>query len=158
MSLVSFIELEDVAARLKPFRGAIPKAEARLLVPSSGNPQLAGTAFDYLLRFELNRRAPHAKVRAWVAEGAPFLLSIRVVDPSAPPDLEGELEAHKRSTRVSAVCRSAKKLFEVTSKTPLRPPTRNRRWPPGPCASRRSTVSCGGAGSIRASRTPRRRW
>ena len=33
---------------------------------------LVGTAFDYLLRFELQRRAPHAVAERWVAESAPY--------------------------------------------------------------------------------------
>jgi hypothetical protein len=32
---------------------------------------LIGTAFDYLLRFELRRRAPHAVVAKWIADAAP---------------------------------------------------------------------------------------
>ena len=41
------------------------KVEAR-----SKNTSLVGTAFDYLLRFELQRRAPHAISQPWVAEKA----------------------------------------------------------------------------------------
>lgn len=118
MSLVSFVELPDVAAKLKPFRGTPQRAEAELLVPSSGNPQLAGTAFDYLLRFELKRRAPHAKDRKWVAEGAPFLLTRRVVDPNATLDPEAEFALSDRSMRVDAVCRSARKALRAYLKVP----------------------------------------
>jgi hypothetical protein len=35
---------------------------------------LVGVAFDYLLRFELQRRAPHAKTRKWAAEYAPEII------------------------------------------------------------------------------------
>ena len=38
--------------------------------PLSKHYPLIGTAFDYLLRFELQRRAPHAILRPWVAEEA----------------------------------------------------------------------------------------
>ena len=37
---------------------------------SSGDASIVGGAFDYLLRFELQRRAPHAVPRKWVAETA----------------------------------------------------------------------------------------
>jgi len=37
---------------------------------SSKNASLVGTAFDYLLRFELQRRAPHAISQPWIAEKA----------------------------------------------------------------------------------------
>jgi hypothetical protein len=46
------------------------------------------------------------------------LLSLRVIDPNAPPDLEGEIEAHERSTRVGAVCRSARKALRGYLKDP----------------------------------------
>jgi hypothetical protein len=35
---------------------------------------MVGTAFDYLLRFELQRRAPHAVSEPWVAEQAPGMV------------------------------------------------------------------------------------
>src|SRR5580765_8367663 len=36
--------------------------------PRSNRYMMVGTAFDYLLRFELQRRAPHAVVNPWIAE------------------------------------------------------------------------------------------
>jgi hypothetical protein len=75
--LTSFIEMPEVRDRLKPFRPKPPrkipadlKAQAR-----SERYMLVGTAFDYLLRFELQRRAPHAVARPWVAELAPACTS-----------------------------------------------------------------------------------
>jgi hypothetical protein len=42
-----------------------------MCVPSANeNDQLIGTAFDYLLRFHVQRQTPHAIAREWVAEGA----------------------------------------------------------------------------------------
>ena len=43
---------------------------------------LVGTAFDYLLRFEIQRRAPHASIKGWVAEMAPDLIwqDIQVIE------------------------------------------------------------------------------
>jgi hypothetical protein len=38
--------------------------------PRTANYGLVGTAFDYALRFELQRRNPHAIARAWVADEA----------------------------------------------------------------------------------------
>jgi hypothetical protein len=73
MSLTSFIQMQDVVAKLKPFR---PKAARKIpgelkAQPRSNRHMLVGTAFDYLLRFELQRRAPHAVAERWVAELAP---------------------------------------------------------------------------------------
>lgn len=38
--------------------------------PQTKNSSIVGVAFDYLLRFELQRRAPHAITREWVAQAA----------------------------------------------------------------------------------------
>jgi hypothetical protein len=70
MSLSRFLERPDVIATLKPLR---PKTPRTLDVPLKVEPRsnrylLVGTAFDYLLRFDLQRRAPHAVARPWVAE------------------------------------------------------------------------------------------
>lgn len=73
MSLTSFIRLPDVRAKLGPLRPKTPrKISAPLKVePRSNRHMLLGTAFDYLLRFELQRRAPHAVAERWIAEYAP---------------------------------------------------------------------------------------
>ncbi len=76
MSLTSFIALQDVRAKLKTLR---PKFTRKLKMPISVQPrstryQLVGTAFDYMLRFELQRRAPYAVSREWVAEQAPEII------------------------------------------------------------------------------------
>src|SRR6266851_4039234 len=77
MSLTSFIQLPEVVARIKPFRPPPPrKINAPLKVPPrTKNWSLVGTAFDYLLRFEMKRRAPHAQDKPWVAEAAHLRIS-----------------------------------------------------------------------------------
>jgi hypothetical protein len=72
MSLTNFIKMADVKAKLKPLRPGPPrKIPAALAVqPRSKRFMLVGTAFDYLLRFELQRRAPHAAATSWAAESA----------------------------------------------------------------------------------------
>src|SRR6266446_7253815 len=67
MSLVTFIQLPEVRSQLKPFRPSPPrKINAPLRVaPRTENWRLVGTAFDYLLRFEIKRRAAHARDEGW---------------------------------------------------------------------------------------------
>lgn len=76
MSLTSFVDMPDVRAKLKPLRPKLPrKLSAPVRVePRSKRYMLVGTAFDYLLRFELQRRAPHAISERWVAEYAPEII------------------------------------------------------------------------------------
>jgi hypothetical protein len=74
-----------------------------------GRPQLLGAAFDYLLRFELQRRAPHAATRPWVAEEAPGLIwgetnpacgyGIDVLQRAFPPNLVSSVEMRERKKR-----------------------------------------------------------
>lgn len=75
-SLIDFIEEPEVIEKLAPLR---PKTARQLSVslliePRSKRYQIVGTAFDYMLRFELQRRVPTAVARAWVAEQAPALV------------------------------------------------------------------------------------
>jgi len=74
--LLSFIALPDVATKLKPLRPKGPrKLDVLLMIePRSPSYSLVGTAFDYLLRFELQRRAPHAVSDRWVADLAPGII------------------------------------------------------------------------------------
>jgi hypothetical protein len=76
MSLSRFLELPEVTAKVKPFRPKLSrKIPAQLQIePRSTRYATVGTAFDYLLRFELQRRAPHAVSGQWVAEYAPELI------------------------------------------------------------------------------------
>jgi hypothetical protein len=68
--------MPDVAARVKPLRPKVPrKIGAPLQVePRSNRYPMVGTAFDYLLRFELQRRAPYAVAQRWIAESASDML------------------------------------------------------------------------------------
>lgn len=84
MSLTSFVAIADVRAKLKPLRPKPPrKLSAPLKVePRTTNYAVVGSAFDYLLRFELQRRAPHAISQPWVAEHAPKIIDRQMeVDP-----------------------------------------------------------------------------
>src|SRR5947199_202146 len=76
MSLTSFIDMPDVSAKIKPFRPKLPrKIPGKLRIePRSNRYTLVGTAFDYLLRFELQLRAPHAVLETWVAEYVPDII------------------------------------------------------------------------------------
>ncbi len=76
MSLYDFFRRSDVVERLKPFQPSRPTGTRPvLIVPYPGaTPQQVGTAFDYLLRFDLQRRRPEAEDREWVAERAPNLI------------------------------------------------------------------------------------
>jgi len=76
MSLTSFLDMRDVNDRVKPLRPKLPrKITAPLQAePRSNRYSMVGTAFDYLLRFELQRRAPHAMAEKWIAEHAPDML------------------------------------------------------------------------------------
>ncbi len=76
MSLTSFIKKNDVKAKLKPLR---PQLSRKIAAPLKVEPKskrfgMVGTAFDYLLRFELQRRAPHTVTKLWVAEHVPDLI------------------------------------------------------------------------------------
>jgi len=75
MSLTSFVGLREVRERITPLRPKMARTiKVTVKVKSrSKSPSLIGTAFDYLLRFELQRRAPHAIAGRWVAEAVPKL-------------------------------------------------------------------------------------
>ena len=76
MSLTSFLKDPEVLARLAPLRPALPRklAVPLLVEPRTRRWTLVGTAFDYLLRFEVQRRADRVAGRHWVAELAPEML------------------------------------------------------------------------------------
>ncbi|HLQ26261.1 MAG TPA: hypothetical protein VK138_10330 [Acidiferrobacterales bacterium] len=76
MSLTSFLDMPEVTAKIKPLRPKLPRKIAAPLKaePRSNRYMLVGTAFDYFLRFELQRRAPHAIAERWVAEHAPDII------------------------------------------------------------------------------------
>jgi hypothetical protein len=79
MSLTRFLERSDIRAH---FRQEFPKpkmttAAALLVPPQSQRYGLIGTAFDYLLRFHVQRLNPKAIHRRWVAEDGFFRLGLR---------------------------------------------------------------------------------
>jgi hypothetical protein len=72
MSLKRFVQQPRVRAELEYFR---PPGPHRIpgpmkVSPHGGNPQRIGTAFDYLMRFELGRRVRRAEEWPWIAEQA----------------------------------------------------------------------------------------
>ena len=89
MSLTSFVTLPDVKAKLRLLH---PKLPRRLPVqiqvePRSDRFSLLGTAFDYLLRFDIQRRSPHAVASRWVAEAAPEIVWRQIGSASVGLDL-----------------------------------------------------------------------
>ncbi len=76
VSLKAFIQQPAVKDKIKPLRPPPPRAipvPLRVEPPEGqcrGDAGIVGGAFDYLLRFELQRRAPHAVASQWVAETA----------------------------------------------------------------------------------------
>lgn len=73
MSLTEFVQRPEVVAKIKPLRPKLPRKIAALVkaAPRTKHYMVVGSAFDYLLRFEIQRRAPHAVACPWVAEAAP---------------------------------------------------------------------------------------
>ena len=68
------IETERELLRSNYRIGAIATADGQRVAikvePQTKNYSVVGVAFDYLLRFELQRRAPHAITREWMAQAA----------------------------------------------------------------------------------------
>ncbi len=86
MSITSFIKQPANAARLKILRPPPPRTLGVPIIvpPRSKRYSLIGTAFDYLLRFEIKRRAPHASMYPWVAKSAIERLFRQVKEGEAP--------------------------------------------------------------------------
>lgn len=78
MSLTSFVELPDVKERLR--RDVVkPRFHVRSEIkapPLTTNYGLTGTAFDYVLRFYIQKLNPAAKQRPWVAEKSLAILAV----------------------------------------------------------------------------------
>jgi hypothetical protein len=76
MSLSSFLEKSDVRARFRQEFSKPKLVENRNLLapPLTVNYRLIGTAFDYLMRFQLKARNPQAIEQYWVAEDSVRLL------------------------------------------------------------------------------------
>lgn len=72
MSVTSLLKLADVRKQLDRLVPDYPRRISAPLVapPVTRSYALVGTAFDYALRFELERRCPHVQTKPWVAEAA----------------------------------------------------------------------------------------
>ncbi len=72
MSLSSFFNQKDVREKLKQEFPTPPMSNNHQLLapPLTKNSQYVGTAFDYLLRFELKRLNPQAHEQPWIAQAA----------------------------------------------------------------------------------------
>ena len=90
MSLTSFVE--DIPEVRDRFKKQFPVAEAKsgnwtkptiLVAPTGVNSHLVGAAFDYLLRFYLERVGKNVDKRRWVAEAA-----FRVIEEQWPEKVE----------------------------------------------------------------------
>ena len=73
MSLTSFIKIKDVKDKFnQEFNKPIFRVKKQILAPPlTKNPQLVGTAFDYLMRFKLKLINPEAITSDWIAEKVP---------------------------------------------------------------------------------------
>jgi hypothetical protein len=72
MSIDALLRRPEVKEIFDPI---LPQSQIELgaelvIPPQSKSGSLVGTAFDYLVRFELQRRYPNAVARKWVAEEA----------------------------------------------------------------------------------------
>ncbi|MGA2973103.1 MAG: hypothetical protein ABSE39_10875 [Candidatus Bathyarchaeia archaeon] len=76
MSLTRFLNIPEVRARFrKEFHVPATRLKANILAPPvTRNFSLVGTAFDYLLRFYLERLNPNCMKQTWVAEDAISLI------------------------------------------------------------------------------------
>src|SRR5262245_8988525 len=121
MSLSRFIAMGEIASGLKEWRLKTRrlgmKAKALPMTKRSG---MVGTAFDYLLRFELERRAPHAVTRPWIAEAVPDIIWRRNGSGAVGIDLLASVDPPTVSKRARDIVDKAKAAVEryVRSKQP----------------------------------------
>jgi hypothetical protein len=126
MSLVSYIQRPEVAARIKPFRPPPPrKINAPLKVePRTDHWSLVGTAFDYILRFELKRRAPYARDGMWTAEATYVLVSNLHLSPNLRQQVQASgLKEDALVEFCDDVVSEAKEVYSTFVKTPSPTPT-----------------------------------
>lgn len=85
MSVTSLLKEPEVNAQLdRILPTEYPRRVTAALVAEPVNPRsaaLIGTAFDYALRFELERRYPHARTEAWVADASVRKLLLGAANP-----------------------------------------------------------------------------
>jgi len=95
MSLTSFLKIPKVKNELlNTFEFESPKLSAEIKAPpQTQNYPLVGTAFDYLLRFHIERLNLNSITRGWVAEDAVELTKIR---PEIYEKLNALLDATKK--------------------------------------------------------------
>jgi hypothetical protein len=125
MSLTRFVKRPEVVAKIKPFRPKLPrKIDAPLKVaPRTERHTLVGTAFDYLLRFEIQRRVPHAIATRLVAEIVPYeiwhpagFFSYLWMDANQTPPEEAEEVAKTEAERSRKVVEKAKAVGAAYTK------------------------------------------
>ena len=132
MSLSKFIELPDVKAKIsQEFEKPRFSVDKPLLAPVlTSNPQMIGTAFDYLLRFYAKYLNPNAISSSWVAEASLRLLNdikdndAVLITPNfrlgkAPDDFIENYKALKYQCHLEAqiTIKTAKKNFSSYLKT-----------------------------------------
>ena len=95
MSLTSFLKIPKIKTEfLNTFAFESPKLSAEMKAPPlTKNYSLIGTAFDYLLRFHLERLNPNSITRPWVAETAVNML---MPEPEIYEKLKALLDAVKK--------------------------------------------------------------
>lgn len=119
MSLTTFVEQDEVAARLRAF---VPDVPRTFSIPVKVQPRTTdysgvGTAFDYFLRFEILRRAPHAQARPWVAEGAlEYLKKARLIGISRSETMFVDHSMVEQVRKVVEAARSAVSHFVTKRK------------------------------------------
>lgn len=128
MSLTSFLRRPEVTAKVKLLRPRVPRTiPAPLRIePRSRRYMLVGTAFDYLLRFELQRQAPYAITEQWIAEhalsflwydGERFGVKSHVFADSSPDEGMPPEEREERAYKVVGDAKAAVATY-VESKGP----------------------------------------
>lgn len=105
MSLSSFVSQINISSQLRGILGPLPECkfgDAPVVPPRSSRQSLIGTAFDYLLRIEIERRFPLAKRRPWVAQAIRFpgfrsnlSAQVKVQATSILDSLDPVLEKHR---------------------------------------------------------------
>ena len=104
MSLTSFIQEPNVRELLVRFRPKFKRLirEDPVVASKSGKPSIVGTAFDYLLRIEIQRRYKLGSATSWVADMAASLPRIEKKDGSTQyiDFMKGEVVDHLHPLQV----------------------------------------------------------
>jgi hypothetical protein len=98
MSLTTFVKMTDVKDKLKPFRPPPPRkigVPIKVAHRAKDHASAIGTAFDYLIRFELERRAPHLAngSKQWIAESAPSRIKRADLSGGSAAEIEEQIGA-----------------------------------------------------------------